>query len=82
MNFEQLKWTVRHEIALYFAPASGATKGIRRAYRGQQVKRAGVHRSLAPMLWIFNGIRREYRLLERLAERRRTKRPMNEETIR
>lgn len=74
MNFEQLKWTALHEISLYFAPVTGATKGIRRAYRGQQVKRVGLHLSFAPLLWGFNGIRREYRALERLAERRRTKR--------
>ncbi len=74
MNFEQLKWTLRHEIALYFAPATGTAKGLRRAYRGRQVPGAGVHRSLAPVLWIFNGIRREYGALERLAERRRAKR--------
>lgn len=75
MNFERLQWTVRHEIALYFAPATGASKGLRRGYRGQQVERVGVHRSFAVMRWIFNGIRREYGALERLAERRRTKRP-------
>lgn len=75
MNFEQLKWTLRHEIALYFAPAMGMAKGIRRAYRGHQVQRTGVHRSLAPVLWVINGIRREYGALERLAERRRAKRP-------
>ena len=74
MNFEHLKWTALHEIALYFAPVTGATKGIRRAYRRQQVKRAGLHLSLASLLWGFNGIRSEYRALERLAERRRTKR--------
>ena len=74
MNFEQLKWTLRHEIALYFAPATGAAKGVRRAYRRRQVWCTGVRRSLAPVLWIFNGIRREYGALERLAERRRTKR--------
>ncbi len=75
MNFEQLQWTVRHEIALYFAPATGARKGLRRAYRRQQAERAGVHRGLAPVLCIFHGIRREYGALERLAERRRTQRP-------
>lgn len=74
MNFEQLRWTLRHEIALYFAPATGASKGLRRAYRGRPVQRARVHRSLAPVLWIFNGIRREYGALERLAECRRKKR--------
>lgn len=77
MNFEQLQWTLRHEIALYFAPATATAtvKALRGAYRGQQVRRAGVHRSLAPVLWIIDGIRREYRALERLAERRRMKRP-------
>lgn len=74
MNFERLQWTLRHEIALYFAPATGTAKGLRRGYRGQQVNRAGVHRILAPVLWIFHGIRREYGALERLAERRRTRR--------
>lgn len=71
MNFEQIRWTVRHEIALYFAPVTGATKGIRRAClsRSQQVKPRGL--GLAPLMWAFDGIRREYRGLERLAERRR-----------
>lgn len=73
MNFEQIKWTALHEISLYFAPVTGASKGIRRAYRGAQVKRAGFRFGFAPLLWGFNGIRREYRALERLAERRRTK---------
>ncbi len=73
MNFEQLRWTALHEISLYFAPVTGATKGIRRAYRarGRQAKSSGLHHSIAPLLWGFNGIRREYRALERLAERRR-----------
>lgn len=72
MNFGQLKWTVLHEISLYFAPITGATKGIRRAYLGQQVRRTGLCFGFAPLLWGFNGIRREYRALERLAERRRS----------
>lgn len=74
MNFEQIRWTVCHEIALYFAPITGATKGIRRASlaRGRRVdSAAGLHQSLALLLWGFDGIRREYRALERLAERRR-----------
>jgi hypothetical protein len=73
VNFEQLKWTALHEISLYFAPVTGATKGIRRASRGKQINRAGLHLGFAPLLWGFNGIRREYRALERLAERRRAK---------
>lgn len=73
MKFEQLRWIVLHEIALYFAPLTGAVKGIRRAYpaHGQQSKRTGPGPSLAPLRLVLNCIRREYRALERLADHRR-----------
>jgi len=73
MKFEQFRWILLHEIALYFAPLAGAMKGIRRAYlaHGQQITRAGLRRSLAPLSCVFDGIRREYRALERLADHRR-----------
>lgn len=78
MKFERLRWILLHEIALYFAPLTGAVKGIRRAYRahGQQLKRTALRRGLAPLVVMFDGIIREYRALERLADRRRcTRRP-------
>lgn len=74
VNLKQLRWTALHEVALYFAPATGAAKGIRRAClsRKRQAKPASLGLGLAPLVWGFNGIRREYRALERLAERRRS----------
>jgi len=73
MKFEQLRWILLHEIALYFAPLRGAVKGIRRAYpaHGQQSKRKGLGSSLAPLRLVLGCIRREYRALERLADHRR-----------
>lgn len=73
MKFEQFRWILLHEVALYFAPLTGAVKGIRRAHlaHGQQIKRAGLQRSFAPLVWVFDGILREYRALERLADHRR-----------
>jgi hypothetical protein len=72
VNLEQVKWCARHEVALYFAPATGALKGIRRAFmaRGRQ-STCTTLLSFAPLLSGLSGIGREYRALERLAERRR-----------
>lgn len=73
MMFEQLRWILLHEIALYFAPLTGAMKGMRRTYPAhrQQITHAGLGRSLAPLVCVVDGIRREYRALERLADHRR-----------
>lgn len=73
IKFEQLRWILLHEIALYFAPWTGAVKGIRRAYsvHGQQSKRTALGPSLAPLRLVLGCIRREYRALERLADHRR-----------
>lgn len=70
--FEEIRWVVLHEIALYFAPMTGMVKGIRRGHltRGRQIKGAGSNPCLAPLLSGLKGIRQEYRALERLAERR------------